>query len=471
MSPGFRPLTAGEVISQAIKAFGQLFWKLFGLAAVVLIPLYLVLGVGAVLFGVVIPIAVDNGDGAAELVGALAVGAVVAIAAQTLLASSVSAMVAQGYLAAPPDWSRAMQAAAAKFGSLLWAALEVTAAVVGVTLVPAVLTGVIASAVPSGAASATVVVVGLLAVAALGVYVAISLVAVLPVVLFEDQRGLAALRRARSLARGRWWATLGTLLTVGLIGAGITIVAQTAAGVVAQVSPSVGGLVAIVLSVTAALALAPLAQVAVTLVYFDLRNREGTFDPSRVGAEIGVVVPAATPRVWAPLGPARWMPPPTGGVPPAEGPPPAGGPPGWNTPPGPHGAPGWGGTMPPPVAPPAQSPPPPPPFAPPPPPVTAPLYPPPAPVGFPDPPPPGWGPPVVEPADRAGGGGGPPAAARRAAGTGASAAARRSRPSGTVACGLAEAAAASASGRAGHRAGRSNRTRRRWRICRRGTAG
>ncbi|NIV28282.1 MAG: hypothetical protein GWN58_01850 [Anaerolineae bacterium] len=68
------------------------------------------------------------------------------------------------------------------------------------------------------AASALVALVLLVAVAAPAIWLSVSFSMVTSVVAIEKRTPVAALRRSLALVRPRWWASLGYLLLVGLIG-------------------------------------------------------------------------------------------------------------------------------------------------------------------------------------------------------------------------------------------------------------
>ena len=357
----FRPLPAGEIISQSFRAYRHLFRNLLSVSAIVLVPLYLLSFFGTVLLAVYARSGSGSGHSPGFRLVVNLVGVALAIGAQSLLNGGASAVVGQGYAGVVPDWRSALGAVWHRIRSLVWVAVELALCLLLLTVVAGVGIGVVgAVGVGTGTRVAIIVLLVCAAVAAL-LYFCVSLVVVVPVVMFEQSRGFGALWRAWRLTRSRWWPTLGTLLVVGLASAGVILAVGVVSSVVIVVAGPIGTLFGFVVIVAAVVALTPLDQTAITLVYFDLRNRDGDLDLgsiSAVGVAIESAALAAEPlNQWPPHAPQQWGPPgslpPSGwGAPGSAGPPgwppPPGQPPGtpsaggWNPPPGPYGAPGWG---------------------------------------------------------------------------------------------------------------------------------
>jgi hypothetical protein len=105
--------------------------------------------------------------------------------------------------------------------------------------------------------------------------------------------------------RGRWWATLGTLLVAGLIASVASGIVQS--GFDALMSTSLGDHVftAAVLdalggTVASAIAL-PIQAIAVAMLYFDLRARKERLDADSLARRLGIEPGAvATPKAGAP---------------------------------------------------------------------------------------------------------------------------------------------------------------------------
>jgi hypothetical protein len=169
--------------------------------------------------------------------------------------------VSGAYLGDRPDWRQSLRFAFDHLGPLLWLAL---------------LHGVL-------------VLLGFLACAVPGVYLAAAWAVAVPALLLEDHRGLAALRRSRHLVRGRWGPTFVLLLLVFLV-AGVVQAVLT--GLLMGVASGGGDASRAVLSAIAAAASSTLTTpfiAAVTLVlYFDLRVRREGFDLELLARRVGI---------------------------------------------------------------------------------------------------------------------------------------------------------------------------------------
>lgn len=108
--------------------------------------------------------------------------------------------------------------------------------------------------------TAVVVLIGFICLIIPGIFLAVSLAIAVPVLMAEDRRGLAALRRARELVAGHWWHVLGVLVVAAVAGAaGEIIIALIARAVVSGVSPH---------SVTGDLAITAVVNALVSVVFY-----------------------------------------------------------------------------------------------------------------------------------------------------------------------------------------------------------
>jgi hypothetical protein len=107
-----------------------------------------------------------------------------------------------------------------------------------------------------------------------GIWLAISLSMLTPVVSLEDRGVVASLSRSRHLVKGRWWPTFGFLLLVGLLGSVATQLIQLVAIPLATVGGVGTGLLLVSLLGLAAQGPIVAAMGATyTHWYLDLRSR------------------------------------------------------------------------------------------------------------------------------------------------------------------------------------------------------
>jgi len=117
----------------------------------------------------------------------------------------------------------------------------------------------------------------------LWIWIAVGWVAVLPVIFIEKSGLVAAMGRSWRLVEGRWWRTFLILFLIFLLStfvsqalAAFLIIAQQVVGIIASnylvlaVSQSFAVIVAALVN--------PVVQIAVVLIYFDLRVRREAID-------------------------------------------------------------------------------------------------------------------------------------------------------------------------------------------------
>lgn len=203
--------------------------------------------------------------------GAIATAHIVALALTALIAV-LAAGVSLRVLTATATGSRsggreALRFAWARYGGLLWLGILYLAVVAG----------------------------GSLLLVLPGIYVAVACTAALPVLVLEDKRGFDALRRARDLSKGRWWATLGAIAPawVVVVGGGLLVnsVLRSSGSVAGSaLTEAFGGLVIQVL-------LVPIGTAAAVAVYFELRARHEPLPAVALPASV-VAPPPAGADIW-----------------------------------------------------------------------------------------------------------------------------------------------------------------------------
>ena len=118
---------------------------------------------------------------------------------------------------------------------------------------------------------------GVFAVVLPGIYVLVACAAALPVFVIEGVRGGAALRRSRTLVKGRWWATLAALLpsiVLVVVGSLIVETALDVSGSVLNLALTQG-----VAQLVVEVLLTPVVAAASIAIYADLCARKQTGQP------------------------------------------------------------------------------------------------------------------------------------------------------------------------------------------------
>ena len=290
-----RPLRVGEALDAAIKVYTRNARELFKTVLVVLVPFEILAAI--VLASEVSGTTLSNGKflfatqsdltsyTVSSLVLTLLVGLVVLLANAAFFKA-----VSDTYLGEAPHWRESLAFAFRRLGSVLWLSI--------VTFV--------------------VLVLALIALVLPGIYLAVAFSVALPVLLVEGTGGFKALRRSFDLTKGRWWATLGTILVAAVL----IVVVQFAVGLILGLigglvfpnatggSPVARVILQRVLDTFGRMISIPFFAACVTVIYYDLRVRKEGYDLQLLaegigraaplsGAEAGAAAPSGYPSAGA----------------------------------------------------------------------------------------------------------------------------------------------------------------------------
>jgi hypothetical protein len=132
----------------------------------------------------------------------------------------------------------------------------------------------------------------------LWIWIAVGWVAVLPVMFVENTGLIAAMGRSWRLVEGNWWRTFLVVLLIGIL----VYVVQTALGafvigaqyLVDVVLSSVAtAWIFAVVSILVGSLVNPIFQIAIVLIYFDLRVRREAIDLFQLAQRVGAPQPAS----------------------------------------------------------------------------------------------------------------------------------------------------------------------------------
>lgn len=203
---------------------------------------------------------IDGGAIGLLFAGLMLAGVLSALAAQVATAATFK-IVARAYLGLDQDWKDSLAFAGRRFWPIVWLQF-----IYGLLLALAFLAFLIP-----------------------GFYFAVAWAVAIPVLLFEDIRGRAALSRSRELLRGRWWPALGLLVIVSVV---TGIVAAVIAGVVSAILPANGDLAQAIAegfaNALGSVITTPFAAIAITVLFFDALVRKEGFDTAELAASMGV---------------------------------------------------------------------------------------------------------------------------------------------------------------------------------------
>lgn len=312
---GLRPLGIGEILDVAIKIYRARFGVLVKSVAVVLFPVFALSALIRISFPSGDDLFEETQPGATpdidldELWPFLAGGLIIlvlAFLASQLATGACFKAISGAYLDEEAGWQDSLRFARSKLGSLVWLSF-----LIAVCLIPAFLLCVLPA-----------------------VYLWVAWAVAAPVLLLEDVRGWKAMKRSRSLVKGRFWPTIGVLVLVAIL---TFIVQAVFAGILAGVLGVGGNDVALAIAdaigqTASSVLTTPLSAAVLTVLYFDLRVRKEGFDLELLSRRMGVdPATVANPAFLPPPVPAppAWPAPP---APPPPSPGPEDRPPEWRPP-------------------------------------------------------------------------------------------------------------------------------------------
>lgn len=286
-TPQLRPLRVGETLDAAIKIYTRNAAQLFKTVLVVVVPFEILAGVllaSAVSGSTIIDgkfLFTSNGD-----LNAFRVTSVVLLALilpVILLANAACfKAVSDTYLGEPPSWRESLRYAFRRLGSVLWlliVAVVILAIAFAALIVPFI-------------------------------YLFVAFSVALPVLLVERLGGFKALSRSFALTKGRWWATLGTLVVAVILVFIVQFVVGFIVGLVLAAvfsgttdSPVLVVILRRLLDGVGRMISIPFFAACVTVIYYDLRVRKEGYDLQLLAEGIGRSAPAsAAPAGAAPAG-------------------------------------------------------------------------------------------------------------------------------------------------------------------------
>ena len=248
--PVLRPLAVGEILDTALAVYRRHAIALWKIVAVVLAFPAAMSGVIAVAEH---QVRNDTASGTnASLVLLTFVAEIVGLLSGFLAIAAAYRLVADAYLGRQVDPAASIRFGLQRVGAVLW---------VFVILFVGIFAALCLLVVP-------------------GLYLAVCWSIAVPVLLGENLRGRAALKRSRSLVRGRWWPCCGvlvlTLVLAGLVEAVFGVIISAVTGDSSS-DPLIFFTSAISSLISESLVL-PFQVAVTTVLYIDLRVRKEGFD-------------------------------------------------------------------------------------------------------------------------------------------------------------------------------------------------
>jgi hypothetical protein len=254
-----RQMGIGELLDAAFRLY-RLEWRtLIGIVALVMIPVTFVqvwvtqLWISSL---TAFPRASDVGTQAVIL--GVTMTAIQFLLVQPFLTAAITKAAADVYLGERIGIGRTFRYALSRLGPILWITIIATVAT---------LAGFLLLIIP-------------------GIIVLVRLAFTAPVLVAEDRRGAAAVRRSWRLSAGHFWRIFAAVIAAGLIvGVVSFILSLPAEFIVQSVGPDAWPISALATAVVAILT-TPFSTLVLVLLYFDLRIRKEGFDIEVMAREI-----------------------------------------------------------------------------------------------------------------------------------------------------------------------------------------
>ena len=267
-----RPLEIGDILDETFRLYRRHFLVLAGISVGFSIPLAAVAGFGFASFYSALLNSATSGNPTdlntfTPFLTAIGVGTLINLALLPLLYGSVSFAICESALGRPVTLRRVLVAALRRYLH------------VGGYLGLLVLMGIAFPLFP------------------LWIWIAVGWAAVLPVMFVEDAGLVGAMRRSWSLVQGRWWRTFFILLLVFLLNYVVSIALEAFLYLgQALLSIFLSQFVSLAIYEAGAVVvsglLIPVLQIALVLIYFDLRVRKEGLDLFQLAQRVAAPPPA-----------------------------------------------------------------------------------------------------------------------------------------------------------------------------------
>lgn len=254
--PELRPLSVGQILDTSLKIFTSHWWTFMRIVLYVVAPLELI---NALILGTAFDVdeTTDtlSNDDTGLLIGAAIVAGVIALVETVVASAACYRGVTDAYMGRAPEWSGSLGFAMRRLGPILWVSFL----------------------------SVLFTILGLLGLIVGAIFLGVAFSVALPVLVGEDIRGFAALKRSYALVKGRWWSTFGLLVLASLLAG---IVAAIIAGILGAAlgagidTDSVGGSIFVqsIANIVANVVTVPFSAAVLVVLYYDLRVRKEGFD-------------------------------------------------------------------------------------------------------------------------------------------------------------------------------------------------
>jgi hypothetical protein len=305
---GLRPLGVGERLDAAFKSYRANFRTIILVISLLAVPFAIVDAFIAYTTAPSSPAIVRNPfpGGSVSVnwnslwtqIGGLFVILVLTWILTSWASAAAVQIVGRNLLGERIKWSEALSQSSRRLGSLAWiSVLTLVGWIVPIGVVGGL--GVALFAAHLHVLGIVVVVVGSIAFVAYAFWFYVGLSLSIPVLMLEDIRGLAAIRRSFRLVRGTWWSVFGTLVLAGLITGFASIVIGVIFAVANNAAHSNASLTILFDAIQRVISLVlvtPFSATVLVILAIDMRVRKEGFDLEILARDMDVPTSMAGSR-------------------------------------------------------------------------------------------------------------------------------------------------------------------------------
>jgi hypothetical protein len=304
-----RAMRAGQIVGGTFRLYFMHFWLLVGLTAVIIVPVFLL--TGAISVALLETVRVPTGFGTIETVEAPLwinlVGWLLGSVGGSLLIASLVTVITRSAAGRRPTFGLALREGFRRLWAVLWVTVLLFLVIL-VLLIPAIAAAIAAAFNPTSVGLAVLYLLVLLGTFVPIYFVIIRFLFAAYIVVVEEHRGVAALRRSWELVRGLGWKVFGNFLLIALVAAGIIFGILLIGGTILSVAVfsagssafDAGSATAFFIGFFSLYALAfvlwiPFLTAGIVLQYFDARVRKEGFSEQVLAREVGQGAGSVTP--------------------------------------------------------------------------------------------------------------------------------------------------------------------------------
>lgn len=276
------PKGIGEIISSAFEVYKAHWQRLLTMAAVLVIPLYLIVGIVVALIvagATTEASSIVVSDSGAISVSSTAIWALILASFIGFAIIAVAGYVVQGAITrgaataivGDPGIEEAFKWGMKRVGSFIWIAVLLGLLVGFAPLLVVLLLGLVLK----GAGLALGFLIYIPAIIFLGTMFAVAI----PALVVENRRGTDALQRSWDLVKGHFWHVLGAIVVGGIIAGVVNAIIAAVFGIFGDIGQVVGEALGAFVTI-------PFTALIAVIIYLDVRTRSEQLTVEQIKADL-----------------------------------------------------------------------------------------------------------------------------------------------------------------------------------------